>query len=116
MLRASAQTRASVQRWSSSHPCAAGPSSNAASNDRTCPADRRHSLCGPLDRRASAPPARNAVRQRHTDCRDTRRPLATTATDNPAANIPAASIRTASRRACSTTVNPPPPGYLIPET
>ena len=61
-------TRASVQRWSSTQPCAAGPcSSSATSSGRHSGLNRLGRPLGPVERSASTPPARQRAYQARAD-------------------------------------------------
>lgn len=67
---------------------------------------------GPADRSPSVPALHQARRQRCTERTPTRKSLATSALEAPAANRSAASSRIRSRNACRSGVSPPPCGYL----
>lgn len=94
-----------------SRPCSNAPASQARQADFI----REATPEGPLERRASIPPSRQAACQAYADFRDTRNAHATCGGFMPAANIPAAwnRNRTRSRLSRSTAVKPPPSGHLM---
>jgi len=111
----SVATRAPVQHWSSSQPCAAGPSSSIEAS-LACDVALSLQRCpsGPRLARPAVPPRSNADRQRYTERTLTRSRRATSPTPIPSLNIAAACIRNASRRARPTASTPPPCAYLTP--
>src|SRR5690606_34230643 len=103
--------RASVHVWSG-QPCASGPVASSCSSTQNRASLSLGRDTGPAELSPSAPTSCQARRQRCTERTLTRKSLATSALEAPAANRSAASSRIRSRNACRSGVSPPPCGYL----
>ena len=112
--RSASATRASVHRWSSPHPDAAGPASSAARSRASCALISRHTAPpAPLDASAASPAGPPAppppVRRLGADPQ----PPGYLRRVTSCSNLSAACSRSFSRRARPSADKPPPSGYLI---